>query len=251
MYLMEPGQYAPDYLKKLVAAHNAENGEPRARLEMVAIARRYESSDPKTHPALRDRTPEIARLLKGYVGSGSTVRSASYTGAELHSKFGYDAVGAQFSHTYDLLWVNEIPRDTGPARTEALDAAIAAVEDRAVSRLVLSSHQEKLWHDDRGKTYKFMITAPFKGDADVAYFSLRPRHLDGDWLIAGTTAADRMWMIPMSVLKPFLIDQPLFKAGRWDIRAGRRRQDYVLFVTSDQVLNIKEFEVALGKENAA
>lgn len=105
MYFIEPGQYAPDYLKKLVAAHNAENGEARAKLEIVSIARRYDS-DPEKHPVLRDRKPEIERLLKGYVGPDAVVHSVSYTGAELRKKFDWDPVGAQFAHTYDVLWVN-------------------------------------------------------------------------------------------------------------------------------------------------
>ena len=105
--LIEPAQYAHPFLKNLVAAHNKAAGREEDDFRAVIMGKRYEGADAEKHPALRDRTDEFRCMLRGFAsGADSVIHEARYTGAELHEKFSFQAVGAQFAATYDILWID-------------------------------------------------------------------------------------------------------------------------------------------------
>lgn len=106
MLIIEPAQYAPEFLKKLVAEHNAAMGRDPLDFSAVVMARRYETISAERHPALRDRRPEFRMMLEGFGTLDYHLGEARYTGAELHEKFGFQPVGAQFACVYDILWIN-------------------------------------------------------------------------------------------------------------------------------------------------
>lgn len=106
MFLVEPAQYAHPFLKKLIEAHNKAAGRSADDFRAVVLGKRYEGANVEEHPALRDRTEEFRCMLHGFGDGDSTIHEARYTGAELHEKFGFDAVGAQFAAVYDILWID-------------------------------------------------------------------------------------------------------------------------------------------------
>lgn len=65
MFLIEPAQYAPRFLKRLVAMHNEAAGRDADDFKAVVMGRRYEGANVEQHPALRDRTEEFRCMLRG------------------------------------------------------------------------------------------------------------------------------------------------------------------------------------------
>jgi hypothetical protein len=97
--------YAPDFLKKAVAALNTESGRAADDFEAVLMATRYPQIHVATYPSLRDRTDDWRRALVGF-GRNGTVHSARLTGSELMGRFGFNAVGAQLATSFDVLWID-------------------------------------------------------------------------------------------------------------------------------------------------
>lgn len=106
MLIIEPAQYAPEFLKKLVAEHNVAIGRDPHDFSAVIMARHYDSASAERHPALRDRRPEYRMMLEGFGTLDYHLGEARYTGSELFEKFGFQPVGAQFAYVYDILWIN-------------------------------------------------------------------------------------------------------------------------------------------------
>ncbi len=106
MFFIDPAQYAKPFLKELIAAHNRAAGRTEDDFKAVVIGRRYEGSNTEEHPALRDRTDEFRSMLRGFGSPDGSIHEARYTGAELHKKFKFEAVGAQFAAVYDILWID-------------------------------------------------------------------------------------------------------------------------------------------------
>ena len=106
MFFLDPAEYAKPFLRNLVALHNEARGTAPDDFRAVAIATRYIGSDPVKYPALRDRTDELRTMLRGFGSEAGQITEVRYTGSELYKLFGFEAVGAQFSTTYDILWIN-------------------------------------------------------------------------------------------------------------------------------------------------
>lgn len=100
MFLIEPSEHAPSYLKRLISAQ----GDGSA-FSAVVMAKRCHTTDVKQFPALRDRTPEFERMLLGFGDGRTAVRRTCIQGHELAEKYGFKAVGAQYATTYDILWI--------------------------------------------------------------------------------------------------------------------------------------------------
>jgi hypothetical protein len=92
--IIEPIQYAPNYVKKIAAIQ-----APDAKA--YAMFRMYDA-DPEKYPSLRDRTTEILPAVKAMAGSDHHA-IVTMTGSDMHRQFGFDAVGAQFAQTFRLI----------------------------------------------------------------------------------------------------------------------------------------------------
>lgn len=106
MFFIDPAEHAKPFLKKLIAAHNEAVGNGVGEFKAVVIGRHYACENVEAHPALRDRTEEFRCMLRGFGDEHSAIYTARYTGAELKEKFEFDPVGAQYSHVYDILWID-------------------------------------------------------------------------------------------------------------------------------------------------
>lgn len=104
MFLIEPAEHAPRFLKAVIA-HHAASRRTKDDFRAVVMAKRYVNADVEKHPALRDRTGEFKIMLSGFGDGSSVVASTRMEGHEL-AKFGFLPVGAQFATTYDILWIN-------------------------------------------------------------------------------------------------------------------------------------------------
>ena len=96
MIIIEPFEYAPDFVKNIAKAANIN---PSA----IAVIRLYKGADEFSR--LRDRTTEMSVAVSGMSGKDrSEVVTMSYTGKEMYDQFGFEAVGAQFAADFRIIF---------------------------------------------------------------------------------------------------------------------------------------------------
>ncbi len=97
MFIVEPFDFAREFVKNIARTANIN---PTA----YAVIRMYDT-DPVKYPALRDRTNEMVGAVSGMSGKD---RSESvimdYSGSEMYREFGFEAVGAQFSAKFRVIF---------------------------------------------------------------------------------------------------------------------------------------------------
>lgn len=103
--VLEPYEYAPGWAKSLIAEHNAAAGIGSKTFKAFLVAQFYEKSDATKYPVLRDRSEEYRKMLVGFGDANSRIETARYVGKELHDKYGFECVGAQFVQVYDIFWI--------------------------------------------------------------------------------------------------------------------------------------------------
>jgi hypothetical protein len=95
MMIIESFKYAPEFIKNVA---KAQNFNPTA----YAIFSMYDR-DSKKYPALRDRTEEMSRAVKG-MSDNTDLEIMTLTGRELAREYGFNAVGAQFVTNFRIIF---------------------------------------------------------------------------------------------------------------------------------------------------
>lgn len=96
--MIESIEYAPEFIKKI-----AKDKAPDS--VAYAMFRMYDGMcfDSTKYPSLRDRTKEMTLAVMGMSGKQESI-SFTATGTELYDTYGFEARGAQFTHTYKIIF---------------------------------------------------------------------------------------------------------------------------------------------------
>lgn len=100
MFMIDPIEYAPEWLKNVAAAVNGMLPFPIINPKAVAFVRIYENP---TDVRLRNKVDETKNMLRGLVHDlEAPVLTAEFFGHELKN-LGFDPVGAQFVQKFCVL----------------------------------------------------------------------------------------------------------------------------------------------------
>lgn len=98
--IIEKLEFAQPFIKSLALEH-ASDSVAYAFFEM------HEDVDVSKYPSLRDRTPEMVAAVKGIAAESTDkvyrVTIVTERGSDLHKKYGFEAVGAQFTRIYRVV----------------------------------------------------------------------------------------------------------------------------------------------------
>ena len=109
---IDPFNLAPDWIRLMAGNMLAVEEDPAKRIKKpLAVAFfRIASTDHRgvVSNVLRDRTPEVEKMIRGLVGWPENYKLASYfgTGADF-GKHGFKPVGAGYVYHYRLMIIGE------------------------------------------------------------------------------------------------------------------------------------------------
>lgn len=89
-------EYAPEWVLEFIRVHNYKN------IKAYAIFEMHKVSNIDEYPALRDRTEEMVKAVKGMAGTKITGCIETKTGSQWHY-YGFKPIGAQFARNYRLI----------------------------------------------------------------------------------------------------------------------------------------------------